>query len=239
MAMAAAVRMDSAARLRPEMMSPAMISRMALVKETPGTSIIRMQGGQRAAEGGAEKAVGTDEAAPVQQTDPDGQTAGHSGQRVGHAAAEQRRKEGGGDPVAHQHLPGGILGGALHRGGQQLLGLVHRGGLGAELAAQGVAPLQQLNVCAVAANAAHPGDGVALRRGDADDHTVWDGEHLRGLQPVGLKQPAHRLLHPVDLRSAGHQLAAQLHRDIQQLVIIHGVPSRCSRIQRFAPEYNP
>ena len=37
-AMAEATRMASAVRLRPEMMSPAMISRMALVSATPGTS---------------------------------------------------------------------------------------------------------------------------------------------------------------------------------------------------------
>ena len=42
-AMAVAVRIDSAVRLRPEKMSPTMISRMALVRAIPGTNTIKVQ----------------------------------------------------------------------------------------------------------------------------------------------------------------------------------------------------
>ena len=111
----------------------------------------------------------------------------------------------------------------LQDGVSKFLGLLQGRGVPAEAAAQVVAAGQQLKILAVSRDAAHTGDGAALRRVHADDKAAGDGKYL-GLKTVGGEQPPDRFLHPVDLRAAGHELAAQLGTQIQQTFVIHRIP---------------
>ena len=98
--------------------------------------------------------------------------------------------------------------------------LFQRRDLPAQLTAQIIAPLQQFNIRPMGRDPVHLGDGLPLRRSDTDDQAVGYGKDLR-LYPVGREQPADRLLHPVDLRSALHQLAPHTGPQIHKLIIIH------------------
>ena len=179
-------------------------------------------GGHGGTDQGAEKDIRAGKALAEQQAGTHRSPAQCGGQPVTGAPAEKKGEESGRRRIAQQQHPGGEPGALRLQPVHQSLGLLQGKGLPAQPAAQGVAPLQQLDVRPVGGDAAHPGDRVSLRGIDADDETGGDGEDL-GRGPVGGEQAVHRLLHPVDLGSAGHQPAAQLGAQIQQFVVIHRI----------------
>ena len=75
---------------------------------------------------------------------------------------------------------------------------------------------------------------LLLRRFQAYDDTAGNGKR-RPLHTVSLQQADNGLLYPVGFRTAVLELKRQIHSEIQQLFIIHGITSRIKMDAGSAP----
>ena len=90
-----------------------------------------------------------------------------------------------------------------------------------------------VQIVSMISDPAHPGDGGTVLRADADHEIIGDREGL-AVDAVAVQDPADALLYPEGLRAAHGQLIAQIHRQIQQSVVVHMTPRTIRDISKYS-----